>query len=882
MRIAGWVMVASLVSAAVAQPVSATSTGDPRVAEVTVVTGDDLPLDALRDALGWPIGSRLDEETIRAGLERLRALPLLVPPVREDVTVTPREDGAHVEVRVARRPPIHDISFHGLFPIFDREARNALRMRIGDPYDAGELPAEVARLERLAERKGFLGTRCEGSSEPSEHRSVDLTYTCDRAPWLTVRDVTVEGASAMPASHIDHVVRPWFFFDEEDFQMRLDRVRDEYREKGYVRARVASGGVDPDPRTENVDLRVRVEERKPLTVHFVGNHALDEDDLQEVLPFAREGSYGLFLVQEGGDAVRKAYQRAGYPDARVATERNELPDRVEVLYRIDEGEPRSVGRVRFVGNHAIPGHELRKLVQSRKHRWLVLAPRLQDDVLEGDRVAIEEEYRARGYVGVHVDPAQRQVVGDEIALLFPIDEGPLARIGDVTFANVPDAVRDAVPKGVPVVVGEPYVAERVERWRQELETAFGVDGHLRAVVGIGEVWSADSSAVALMVSAVPGTHFVVGPVFTLGGENVDDELIDRSIYLKTGRDLTPESIVKTHEDLRELDVFESIRVRPVGLGNTRVPGATPSPAAAAPAEPGASAPPAREPAETAIEAAAAERAVPVVVELRQRPNLRFDVGPSYDTDRGAAGHFTLEVLNLMGRAIEARVDGTYGQDDRQASVTFTDPRFLLQHLRGSLMGSYKDQNFPAFDREEIEGGAEIKRSLAPKLVGTLGLTYRISDISNVTSFDPEAPEEGITRELVWSSGVVRDTRNDLLYPTRGQFLAGSVGVAARTLVSDDDFVRLDFQARHYQELTERVIGVLSVRFTDVELYGVTDEVPAPELLFAGGASSVRGFEEDRVGRLDAEGRPLGGGARFLASAELRFPAGLDPRGSGVQ
>ena len=45
--------------------------------------------------------------------------------------------------------------------------------------------------------------------------------------------------------------------------------------------------------------------------------------------------------------------------------------------------------------------------------------------------------------------------------------------------------------------------------------------------------------------------------------------------------------------------------------------------------------------------------------------------------------------------------------------------------------------------------------------------------------------------------------------------------------------------------------------------------------FAGGASSVRGFSEDRVGPLDATGDPVGGGSRLLASLEMN-PA-LDVR-----
>lgn len=44
-----------------------------------------------------------------------------------------------------------------------------------------------------------------------------------------------------------------------------------------------------------------------------------------------------------------------------------------------------------------------------------------------------------------------------------------------------------------------------------------------------------------------------------------------------------------------------------------------------------------------------------------------------------------------------------------------------------------------------------------------------------------------------------------------------------------------------------------------------------ERYFSGGGTTVRGFEQDRLGPVDLRGEPLGGEAVFILNNELRFP-----------
>ena len=54
-------------------------------------------------------------------------------------------------------------------------------------------------------------------------------------------------------------------------------------------------------------------------------------------------------------------------------------------------------------------------------------------------------------------------------------------------------------------------------------------------------------------------------------------------------------------------------------------------------------------------------------------------------------------------------------------------------------------------------------------------------------------------------------------------------------------------------------------------YGGTQDLPIEDRFYAGGANTVRGYREQRVGPLDANGDPIGGNALVVLNAEWRFP-----------
>jgi outer membrane protein assembly factor BamA len=150
----------------------------------------------------------------------------------------------------------------------------------------------------------------------------------------------------------------------------------------------------------------------------------------------------------------------------------------------------------------------------------------------------------------------------------------------------------------------------------------------------------------------------------------------------------------------------------------------------------------------------------------------------------------------------------------------------------------------------------------------------------------------------FSGALARDTRDDLLDPTRGTFLSGEGSVAARALGGEVGFVKTYVQGFTFHRLPGRRPVVFASRAAvglangfprevqPIDADGnpipgppeVVDDLPASERFFAGGDTTIRGYALDSVGApntITSSGFPTGGNAVLLLNGELRFPVWRD-------
>jgi outer membrane protein insertion porin family len=119
---------------------------------------------------------------------------------------------------------------------------------------------------------------------------------------------------------------------------------------------------------------------------------------------------------------------------------------------------------------------------------------------------------------------------------------------------------------------------------------------------------------------------------------------------------------------------------------------------------------------------------------------------------------------------------------------------------------------------------------------------------------------------------IRDTRNSAIYTTSGGIRKAAVEVAIPGV--DLSFYRLTYQQQHYFPLTKDLVVMLNGELGYADgLQGQT--LPFYKNFYAGGVSSVRGYETASLGPVDATDPDgdtrLGGTRKVVFNAELLMP-----------
>ena len=129
-----------------------------------------------------------------------------------------------------------------------------------------------------------------------------------------------------------------------------------------------------------------------------------------------------------------------------------------------------------------------------------------------------------------------------------------------------------------------------------------------------------------------------------------------------------------------------------------------------------------------------------------------------------------------------------------------------------------------------------------------------------------------------SLSAVRSTRDDAFNPKRGTLVGLNGELALPALGSEVGFVKTFLQGFFYRQLpsSPRVVLAAGARLglgLAEELGGDARDLPASERFFAGGDTTVRGFQLDRLGEpdtFDRDGTPIGGRAELILNGEVRL------------
>jgi outer membrane protein assembly complex protein YaeT len=445
---------------------------------------------------------------------------------------------------------------------------------------------------------------------------------------------------------------------------------------------------------------------------------------------------------------------------------------------------------------------------------------------------------------------------------FVIQEGQQTRVASLAIEGNQQLTLDELLGVVGSSKGQPFSEFNVSSDRDNILATYYDQGfsEARFTADIEKLPPAGPKAgptVKLTYHITEGRQVLVANVLLGGYEHTRPGVISRQVGIKVGEPLSEGSVVETQRKLYNLGIFSRVSIAPQNPDGEDE-----------------------------------QKTIVVMVDEARRYTISYGLG--FEAQRlGSTTSATSQTIsfaprltlgltksNLTGHAdalsFKARVSTIQGR----ALVTYLAPNFFASPNFTTTLSAYYEtsRDVQTFDSRKAEGSV----GLAEKLSTSSSILYRYAYRHVVASNIRIAPEEiplfsQNTEVSEFDIDWVRDRRNSVSDPSRGDFENVDVSMAIKTIGSSANFLRVYLQNSTYSPITRRLVFARSTRFGMQTPYGssISSDIPLPERFFAGGGTSLRGFGLNQAGPRDpVTGFPIGGQAEIIFNQDLRFPMHL--------
>lgn len=690
----------------------------------------------------------------------------------------------------------------------------------------------------------------------------DVRFGGDPAPKRQVRHRPPIGSLTVTTdSGVDEaVLRRLFKVKEGDaydyFAARrgLERIDKHMQEAGYLQSRVR---LARDIQPERANLTLRATSGPLVELRFDG--AMPPRDIQQHVRTAWHD--GVFDGQRGNDSVRALKEwliAEKYLKPELRYEIEDHPGQRRVVFRIQTGPRYHRVVLVFEGASGIGPDRLHKLVEEQGlDHQLFTDPEAVTDLLQ-------RYYREQGYLSVEIDAPRYEFDRTDARVVLAVREGTHFAVGQVTAAGNKVFSSDQVMAMLPIAAGAPFVSAAAEHAIERIRELYWRKGYNDVHSEYTLVVDRATARVDVAFTIVEGRQSVVADITVEGNRKTSERLVRGQLEMTPSEPLDLAVLARSRRNLYSTGAFSIADI-------TREARDSDEPAASG-ADP--------QPVEDAT-----PKPVHLNVSVREVQPVQLRYGLSYDTESGVGGIFDLSIHNSLGRARVFGMQGRYDSEIHEARVYVSQPS-LRAWPRKTTASVYfrEDLNPPTEQTDPFDisrQGASIQQEAQFRqfYVWSYGYRYELA-----TTLEPSLGV-GVTetvRVTPLSTTLTRETRDEVLDASKGTFLSQAFAYSPSWLGSDRPYVKYYGQYFRYfplrperpkpfsnEILRSRLVLAAGARVGLAK--GIGGDVPTSERFYAGGSTTLRGFEQNAVGPIGANNVPAGGNAVLVINTELRMP-----------
>jgi outer membrane protein assembly complex protein YaeT len=844
----------------------------------------------LRDELAQKIGARLERENVARSLRQIFATGIFNT---IEVTAARQEGGVALTFRGTARTFIGTVQVDGAKgATVNTQLERASGLASGTRFTDAKMEQAIDHMREALAGSGFHeSTIVYSLTRHPDEQLVDILFHVNSGPQARIGTVTVTGDSGMSLDQFRHDahLRIGAAVDRETVNRALAGVLKAYRNEKRLEAEIKLEAQEFSGHHMNYRFAAN---KGPVVRVVVTGAPLSEERVKHLIPIFEEGTVDDDLLNEGNRRVRDYYQSLGYFDVKV-DHSLETPAAGEVLitYHVDPGPRHRVTRVSVEGNHYFDTATLEELLSVHAANTLDHHGIYSQALVSADIGALQAVYQNNGFSKAKIIP---QVTATEavqeipaggaktahglvpLNVVYRVEEGPQTRVGTVRLEGNEHVATQNLTALMNTVPGQLLSPRSLAGDRDTLVTDYMSLGFDQARVEVEQHdQSAEGSTTDVVFHITEGKQIFVRNVLLTGLHYTRPNTVAKAITLHPGDPLNQSALEETQRNLYEYALFNEIdaAVENPNGGETYKT--------------------------ILLQAVEARRWT-----LTYGAGFEAQTGTPQNNCKGyiaagvtcsAGGHtgvsprgiLAITRNNLFGREQSASVQGTYGLLEQKVDLIFQNPHLYgNRHLGLTFTGGYANsQDVTTYVASKLDAGLRITQNFnAPGAFISRANTFiyefdfrRVKVAEDSLQVFPGEISLLATAVRVGGPGFtwIRDTRDSIVDAHRGTYTSFQEFLSAAGFGAQAGFNRVDVSnSSFYGFGKSKFVLARNSRYGEERAFGQDggELIPLPERLYAGGATSLRGFGINAAGPRDPDtGYPIGGAGALVNSTELRLP-----------
>jgi outer membrane protein insertion porin family len=765
---------------------------------------------------------------------------------------------------------------------------NASKLQLGELHTLIKLNSALQNVRQLMQENGYYRARVTAESTAnSSTQQVNILFHITAGDPAQIGEVKLTGHATFSQSQFQDIasMHPGDRVTAARITNSLQRLRKKFQKQQRVLAQVSIAEQKFNPESNAVDYTYLIEPGPVVVVYALGYH-ISRGVMKKEVPVYEENALDDDLLNEGKRNLLDYLQSRGHFDATVEIQKESAPGTLRVIYRVNPGPLHKLELIEITGNKYFPRQMLRTRLQIDP-AGRFSSGRYSGELLKSDVANLQALYVSSGFREVKI---QTKVDDDyhhadnHLAVHIQIEEGRQTLNGAVHILGN-QKIDAKVFAELKTIEAQPYSEQNLADDRESILSYYFNHGFSNANLEITTKPSpGQPNREDITYTIREGEQFFVNHVMVAGLDHTRDFVVQREIRVSAGQPLSQQDILDTQTKLYDLGIFSQV--------------------------------------DTAVqnpEGSDSQKNVLVQVQEAKRYTFTYGGGLEFETGlpsgasapTGATGvsprvGFDITRLNVGGRDQTLTFQSHVGRLQQRGLISYEIPKLFNEDRFKIFYTIFYDNSLDVstFTSQRLEGKVDLRQQIGPVLPNySSSITYRF-DYRRVKASDLASnfsPAEFSLFSLPAHVGgpgftFIRDKRDSPLESTKGQYFTldafaassyvGSQANYGRVLTQDSTYYAFGRANHKFVFARSTTLGLEQVyRGTRVlppgacQISGLTNScpsgisvIPLPEVFFAGGGNSHRGFGLNQAGPRDPDsGFPVGGSALFVNSEELRFP-----------